>query len=258
MTGIVMWDTALNDQFPPGGGAYAGYVDGGVGDQPNYPHVVSAFPSAHHLSIALFAGHDADALDVEPGAAGVADIAAWAVRQKARGIGRPVIYASVSVMEAEIVPVVEMLPGARAGVRLWTAHYGLGEHICGPKSCGQLSIDADGTQWCSDALGRVLDQSLLRADFFGTPAPVKTWEEILVASIPVIKKGAGGQAVKNWQALLVAHGYGLGATGPRRDGVDGTWGDLTQAATLAFQKAHGITQDGIVGPATYGAALKAG
>jgi hypothetical protein len=74
-------------------------------------------------------------------------------------------------MEAEIVPVVMALPGARAAVRLWSAHYGLGEHICGPNSCGQLSIDADGTQWTSTAMGRNLDQSLLRTDFFGVPKP---------------------------------------------------------------------------------------
>ena len=59
-----MYDTALNDQFPAGAAAYAGYVDGGIGNQPNYAFVVSAFPKAQHLSIALFADNNADALDV--------------------------------------------------------------------------------------------------------------------------------------------------------------------------------------------------
>jgi hypothetical protein len=31
-----MFDTALNDQFPAGAAAYAAYVDGGIGNQPNY------------------------------------------------------------------------------------------------------------------------------------------------------------------------------------------------------------------------------
>jgi hypothetical protein len=56
MTGITLFDSIENGQFPPGGAAYAGYVDGHLGNQPNYAWVVSAFPHAHHLSIALFGG----------------------------------------------------------------------------------------------------------------------------------------------------------------------------------------------------------
>lgn len=169
--GITMFDTALNDQFPSGAAAYAGYVDGGIGNQPNYAYVVSAFPKAQHLSIALFASDNADALDVEPGAASPSDIPGWHARQVARGIQRPVIYASASAMNDSVLPVLGHAGIARAQTRLWTAHYGLGEHICGPGSCGALSVDADGTQWTSSARGLVLDQSLLLANFFGTPAP---------------------------------------------------------------------------------------
>ena len=64
-----MYDTVSNNQFPPGGQAYAAYVDGSVGDQPNFAYIVRTFPQAHHLSIALFAGNNADSLDVEAGAA---------------------------------------------------------------------------------------------------------------------------------------------------------------------------------------------
>ena len=63
-----MYDTIYNDQFPPGAAAYAAYVDGGIGDQPNYAYIVSEFPKAQHLSISLF-GNNADAIDVESGAA---------------------------------------------------------------------------------------------------------------------------------------------------------------------------------------------
>jgi hypothetical protein len=59
---ITMYDTSQNGQFPAGAAAYAAYVDGGVGDQPNYQHVTAAYPGARHLSIALFPVHDADAL----------------------------------------------------------------------------------------------------------------------------------------------------------------------------------------------------
>jgi len=163
-----MFDTAQNDQFPAGAAAYAAYVDGGLGDQPNYAYIVSTFPRAQHLSIALFASNNADCLDVEPGAAVPSDIPGWYARQVARGIKRPVIYASASTMNDEILPVLSQAGIARAKTRLWSAHYGLGEHICGPHSCGQLSIDADGTQWTSSAMGLNLDESLLLDTFFAT------------------------------------------------------------------------------------------
>jgi hypothetical protein len=161
-----MYDSAYNDQFPAGAAAYAAYVDGGIGNQPNYAYIVSAFPKAQHLSVALFARDNADALDVEPGAASPSDIPGWFARQVARGIQRPVIYASASTMNDTILPVLSQAGIARADARLWTAHYGLGEHVCGPSSCRALSIEADGTQWTSSAQGLVLDQSLLAADFF--------------------------------------------------------------------------------------------
>jgi hypothetical protein len=175
-----MFDSAINSQFPGGGAAYAAYVDGGVGNQPNYAYIVSAFPRAEHLSIALFAGDNADALDVEPGASAPSDIPGWYARQVARGIRRPVIYASVSTMNGTILPLLGQARIARASTRLWTAHYGAGEHICGPSSCGALSIGADGTQWTSSAMGLVLDQSLLLDNFFqsSSPGPAVTEAEL--------------------------------------------------------------------------------
>jgi hypothetical protein len=171
-----MYDTALNDQFPAGAAAYAAYVDGGVGNQPNFAYIVRTFPKAFHLSIALFANDNADALDVEPGAAAPSDVPGWYARQVARGIDRPVVYASASTMNGEILPTLSRAGIARAKARLWTAHYGLGEHICGPSSCRALSVAADGTQWTSSAMGRVLDQSLLVSDFFTTTAAPTTTE----------------------------------------------------------------------------------
>jgi len=163
-----MYDTAQNDQFPAGGQAYAAYVDGAVGDQPNFAYIVTTFPKAYHLSIALFSGNNADALDVEAGAASPTDVPAWYTRQKSRGIQRPCVYASVSTMAGSILSVLSNARIARDQVRLWSAHYGLGEHICGPASCGAVSVEMDGTQWTSSALGRNLDQSLLQPNFFTT------------------------------------------------------------------------------------------
>ena len=245
MSGITMFDTAFNDQFPSGAAAYAAYADGGVGNQPNVNFIAAAFPQARHLSIALFAANDADALDVESGAAEPADIPGWHARQVARGISRPVIYANVYTMGAEVLPVLSAAGIARAAVRLWTAHYGFGEHACGPGSCRELSVDADGTQWTSAAMGRTLDQSLLAADFFGTtPAPaVPAWQEQMMQALPTVREGSTGGIVKTIQGLLCARGYTVA--------IDGSYGAATTAGVEDAQRAAKIGVDGIVGPATW-------
>jgi hypothetical protein len=257
-----MFDAIDDSLYPPAGPGvcFAGYVDGSLGDQPDYQWLARNRPSSPILSIALNPDNDAECLDIENGAATPESAAGWHARQKARGAFRPCLYADVSDMETDVVPVITAAGVDRASVRLWTAHYGAGEHICGPKTCGRLSIDADGTQWTDSAAGLNLDQSLLLADFFGDPKPdpAKSWEDKLVTTIPVISLGSDNrQAVRNWQGILIAHGYDLGDSGPKRDGVDGNWAGLTQARTLDFQKAEGLKEDGKVGPLTWGAGLSA-
>ena len=157
--------------------AFAAYVDGELGDQPNAGRVAVMFPNAHHLTIALSGAHDADCLDVENGAASPSDVPGWIQRQHARGVKRPCVYASVAPMRDEIIPLIA--PGAIVGwdPRLWTAHYewkpgAAAAHICGPHTCGELPTDADGTQWCDNYHGPngVVDMSLLDDSFFGEPA----------------------------------------------------------------------------------------
>jgi hypothetical protein len=166
---ITMLDTAWDDQFLPGADAYAGYVDGDVGSQPNYEWLTQAYPSACHLSIALFPADNADCLDIEPGAATAADAAEWYERQVTRGVHRPCFYADADTMERELLPVVRASGFPRDQIRLWSAHYGAGEHICGPSSCQMTSVEMDGTQWTDSAGGRDLDQSLLLPGFFDPP-----------------------------------------------------------------------------------------
>jgi hypothetical protein len=61
-------------------------------------------------------------------------------------------------------------------VRLMTAHYGAGNHICGPATCNLVTVAADGTQWRDNAPGAggsLVDESVLLDDFFGAqPAPI--------------------------------------------------------------------------------------
>lgn len=252
---ITMFDTIWENAWPADPQAVLGYVDGHVGDQPDWAYVQRRFPGAYHLSIALSPAHDADALDIETGAATPSSAAAWYERQRSRGVARPCLYASASVMEATIIPVVRAAMIPRESVRLWSAHYTHIAHICGPASCGLTSVAMDGTQWTDRAYGRDLDQSLLLPGFFGAapkpPAPqphptTPTLEEI-VALAPVVRQGSTGQPVRNWQGLLCAHGHTVV--------IDGAFGQKTHDATVAFQRSKGLTADGIAGPVTLKAAL---
>lgn len=68
-----------------------------------------------------------------------------------------------------------------------------------------------------------------------TPTPTPTTGRVTVnCSLPMIKKGSKGSAVKVWQQIVGVN-------------VDGDFGPATDAATRKFQKAQGIGVDGIVG-----------
>jgi hypothetical protein len=212
-----MYDTIQNDQFPPGAAAYAAYVDGSLGNQPNFAFIVSSFPKAQHLSVALFAANNADALDIEPGASTPAEFPAWYDTQRKRGIQRPCAYASASTMNTEILPVLSGAGIARDTVRLWTAHYEVGQHICGPDSCGALSINADGTQWTPNAVvdgaTLTLDESLLLENFFTTDQTVITEAELQSGQLNLGKNAHTAIAVPPGTAQHIAFGCDNGVQG---------------------------------------------
>ncbi|HEY2278003.1 MAG TPA: hypothetical protein VGI00_06585 [Streptosporangiaceae bacterium] len=162
----IMFDAVDIDQIPGDASVVAGYINGNF---VTFGQLSGMFPNARHLSIAVTAEANADALDVEPGDATAGQMPAWFRRQKARGVARPVIYASVSCMTTGILPVLKQAGIARSDVRLWSAHYTDAEHLCGPGSCGEMPVQADATQWTKHALGRNLDQSVLAGNFFGAP-----------------------------------------------------------------------------------------
>ena len=64
--------------------------------------------------------------------------------------------------------------------------------------------------------------------------------------MPVLKRGSSGPDVLTLQTTLKQLGFD-----PR--GADGVFGAGTEAAVIAFQKAKGLTPDGIVGPGTMAA-----
>lgn len=64
------------------------------------------------------------------------------------------------------------------------------------------------------------------------------------ANIPTLRKGVSGEDVLDLQMLLNAkYGFNLD--------LDGNFGKATEAAVKEFQKQHGLTVDGIVGPKTW-------
>ena len=71
-----------------------------------------------------------------------------------------------------------------------------------------------------------------------------------IEGLPVVQSGSRGDAAKIVQGALIAKGYSCGSSG-----IDGVFGVNSVAALKSFQKAQGITADGIVGPATWGKLL---
>jgi len=255
---LVMFDAIDLNQIPVGPAAVGAYVNG---LWPTAETAPARFPHARILTIAVSPDHDAEALDVETGDAKPHDAPAWYERQKPR-VQRPCLYASVDLMQAEVIPVLQAAGIPRADVRLWTAHYA-GKHICGPLTCGEISTDADGTQWTDQAFGRDLDQSLLLADFFGTPpapkpapSPVPAWQEAMLNKLPTLSEGAEDKAgevffVHRAQALVHLYGQITGLADAASQMVTGNYESATAACVRAVQGHVGITADGVVGPQTW-------
>ena len=159
-----MYDDVNLSLIPADAEAVAGYVNG---KWPTFNAVVAKWPHAKHLSIAVTAEANAEALDVERYDAEPVQAPAWVRRQLARGVKRPVVYSSVSEMP-QVLRVLEASGIPRRKVRVWTAHFTDVPHLCGAK-CG-LNTTADATQFTDKALGRSLDETLLSPTFFVTVA----------------------------------------------------------------------------------------
>ena len=225
MTTLFMFDDVDVFLMPADAYAYAGYLDGPYA---NFAQVKAAHPEAHLIGIATRASDDADALDVEPGDATIPQAPDWVKRQHARGIERPIIYVSAANAQSMI----QTLTAAdihRPSYRLWSAHYGAGQHICGPASCGYPQ--ADGTQFTSKALGESLDESLVAADFFG-PQPL---------TFPITQGDAGTEVV-TLQKMLNAWASVIGLTPVLMP--DGNFGAKTAAAVRLAQKRLTLTPTG--------------
>lgn len=73
-----------------------------------------------------------------------------------------------------------------------------------------------------------------------------SWEETFVKDAPILRLGSKGKHVKTAFKLLDARGYPVGI------GVDDTeLGRPMLAKVMAFQKAGGLDDDGVIGPKTW-------
>ena len=68
-----------------------------------------------------------------------------------------------------------------------------------------------------------------------------------------LKKGCKGDDVRALQILLIGYGFSCGSYG-----ADGSFGSATDTALRAFQKANGLSVDGICGPKTWSKLLGIG
>lgn len=189
----------------------------------------------------------ADVLDVESGAATFADCPGWVKRAQASiadgrrpGQRHPAIYMSAS----NITHVVNSLAagGVHSGVGLWVANWSIGPGTAGNDiNDGSGPFPVIGVQYAS---GAFYDTDLFSSAWLvhvsgGSvpPAPPPP------PARPVLKEGDRGGWVSVLQSKLNAHGQHVT--------VDGDFGPATKAAVEAFQKDHGLVQDGVVGPLTW-------
>lgn len=216
-----MLDSVTVADLPPGADAYLGYAGG---RWPTFAQLRLAFPHAHLVSLAVSAGQEADGCDVEAEDLTPAEVAPWVVRAAARGVWRPVVYASAAAM-AGVLAGLEAAGIARASVRLLSAHYGAGEHICGPSTCalrdaaGRVVPACDGTQWRDDAPGlgaSKVDESVLADGFFPAPPAPKAKHARETEMILVTIDRGSVPAGTAWPGvfLLTSAGQLLHVTGP--------------------------------------------
>jgi hypothetical protein len=238
MTNLTMYDAVTPSNIPASAAYVAGYV-GGL--WPTYTTLLKQFPRATILSIAINSSENAECLDVETGDATIADIPAWVKRQLSDKVYRPVIYSSVANM-GNVLSTLAANNISRQSVRLWSAHYSNGNHICGPSSCGQVRQDMDGTQWTDNANGKSLDQSSLDSNFF--IATTVTAPTTTISTPATIQNGSTGLYVTRAQAIL-NHVFDQDIA------IDGDFGPATETTVKAVQSNHGLTADGIIGVETW-------
>lgn len=159
-----MYDSVTLDQVPAEPHAVACYINGRFA---NEAEAKQRFPHARILTISVSGNIASECYDIETGDYNPDEAADLFTTAKNAGVWRPCFYANLSTMphvEASLARVVH----ERNAVRLWVAYYN-----------GHTDLPAayDAHQFTDHALGRNLDESICRDDFFPpakpAPAPVE-------------------------------------------------------------------------------------
>ena len=111
-----------------------------------------------------------------------------------------------------------------------------------------------GTETAPDA-PVVKDEQVPAPEVGGASAGENGGKTVMI-EMKQLKYLSKGNQVKTVQRLLNAMGYDIGKDKNGEPNVDGSFGPATRAAVVAFQRAKGLTADGIVGKATWTALLK--
>jgi hypothetical protein len=183
----------------------------------------------------------ADILDVEGGAATFADCPGWVKRARASfavntrpGQRQPAIYFSAS--NAANVANALLAGGVTGDVGLWIADWNLSEAaaiVAVTLAAGPFPIV--GIQFSDLGGGGSYDLDVFSQQWLAKQSGV-------VGNTVV--EGSSGPAVSAAQIALNAR------VSPKLS-VDGLFGQVTLAAVRSFQTLHGLTVDGVVGPATW-------
>lgn len=132
----------------------------------------------------------------------------------------------------------------------WT-HTGFGfrGQVCDCSGTVKVS-DKRASTWTHWAVPRFLEEEYkLVYPVLEVPSEPKEEEPVNDADKndhPKLQKGDTGDAVRELQHMLMEHGYSL-----PKFGADGDFGNETLKAVKAFQKSHGLKEDGIVGRNTW-------
>lgn len=157
---FIMYDNVNLDLIPKEPHAVASYING---NYTNHEEAVKRFPHARHLGISIVGATPAECYDIETGDYTPQHVPDLYKLAFAAHIWRPCFYANLSTMPA-VKAELSKANIMRSDVRLWVAYY---------DNIPNIPEGYDAHQFTDRALGRSLDESICRSDFFqpAKPAP---------------------------------------------------------------------------------------